>query len=82
MKVEISSEDIKFIEWAYSLINTAKYPNFRKVTDTYNKVFQKNRKHTSCASCIRSQVLELHEAVQKLLKETDVNPEASGSIAQ
>lgn len=78
-KIEISSEDLKFIEWCYSLINTARYPSFKKVTDTYNRVFGKNRKYTSCSSCIRTQVLELHEQVQKIISQTDVPAEASAA---
>lgn len=64
--VKITSDDIKFIEFAYGLVNTARYPSFKKVTDTYNNVFGKRQPYTSCGSCIRHQVLELKKALDKL----------------
>lgn len=66
---EITSEDVEFINFAYSLINSARYPSFQKVTDTYNRVFGKNLSNTSCGSCIRQRIFELKEALDKLNKE-------------
>lgn len=67
--VKITDEDVKFIEFAYSLVNTARYPSFKKVTDCYNRVFGKRQPYTSCGSCIRHQVLELKKALDKLTTE-------------
>lgn len=61
----ITPEQAEFIEKAYSLINSARYPSFAKVTDTYNEVFGTRLKHTSCGSCIRSRILDLHKALEK-----------------
>lgn len=67
MKIlEVNDEDVEFINFAYSLINTAKYPSFKKVTDTYNKIFGTRNHYTSCGSCIRRQVIEMKEAIDKL----------------
>lgn len=68
---EITDEDMEFIEKAYSIINSAKYPDFRKVTDVHNKVFGTHLNHTSCGSCIRQRVLALKEAVDNLKKKTE-----------
>lgn len=65
----ISNEDIKFIEFAYSLINSAKYPDFNKVTETYNRVFNANLKNTSCGSCIRQRIIKLKETADALQRE-------------
>ena len=67
--ITISSEDAEFIEFAYSLINSAKYPSFTKVTEVYNRVFNKQLSSTSCAQCIRQRVLELKNTLDKLNEE-------------
>ena len=67
--ITISSEDAKFIEFAYSLINSAKYPSFTKVTEVYNRVYNKQLSSTSCAQCIRQRILELKNTLDKLNEE-------------
>lgn len=67
--ITISSEDAEFIEFAYSLINSAKYPSFTKVTEVYNRVYNKQLSSTSCGSCIRQRVLELKNTLDKLNEE-------------
>lgn len=67
--VQMTSEDVKFIEFAYSLINSARYPSFMKVTETYNRVFGTKLANTSCGSCMRQRVLELKAALDKYNKE-------------
>lgn len=61
----INNEDVKFVDFAYSLINSAKYPSFQKVTETYNKIFGTKLNNTSCGSCIRQRILELKSAIDK-----------------
>ena len=74
--ITISSEDAKFIEFAYSLINGAKYPSFTKVTEVYNRVFNKQLSSTSCGACIRQRILELKATLDKInaeiLKEEEI----------
>ena len=67
--ITISSEDAEFIEFAYSLINSAKFPSFTKVTEVYNRVFNKQLSSTSCGSCIRQRILELKNTLDKLNEE-------------
>ena len=67
--ITISSEDAEFIEFAYSLINSAKYPSFTKVTEVYNRVFNKQLSSTSCGSCVRQRILELKNTLDKLNEE-------------
>ena len=67
--ITISSEDAEFIEFAYNLINSAKYPSFAKTTDVYNRVFNKQLSSTSCAQCIRQRILELKNTLDKLNEE-------------
>ena len=67
--ITISSEDAEFIEFAFSLVNSAKYPSFTKVTEVYNRVFNKQLSSTSCAQCIRQRVLELKATLDKLNEE-------------
>lgn len=67
--ITISSEDAEFIEFAYKLCNSAKYPSFTKVTEVYNKVFNKQLSSTSCAQCIRQRILELKNTLDKLNEE-------------
>lgn len=62
----ISSEDAEFIEFAYSLINSAKYPSFTKVTEVYNRVYSKQLSSTSCGACIRQRILELKATLDKI----------------
>lgn len=64
--ITISSEDAEFIEFAFSLVNSAKYPSFTKTTDVYNRVFNKQLSSTSCAQCIRQRVLELKATLDKI----------------
>ena len=74
--ITISSEDAEFIEFAYSLINSAKYPSFTKVTEVYNRVYNKQLSSTSCGACIRQRILELKNTLDKLndeiLKEKEI----------
>ena len=67
--ITISSEDAEFIEFAFSLVNTSRYPSFTKVTEVYNRVFNKQLSSTSCAQCIRQRVLELKATLDKLNEE-------------
>ena len=67
--ITISSEDAEFIEFAYNLVNSAKYPSFTKTTDVYNRVFNKQLSSTSCAQCIRQRILELKNTLDKLNEE-------------
>lgn len=67
--ITISSEDAEFIEFAFSLINSAKYPSFTKVTEVYNRVYNKQLSSTSCGSCIRQRILELKATLDRLNKE-------------
>ena len=64
--ITISSEDAKFIEFAFSLINSAKFPSFTKTTDVYNRVYNKQLSSTSCGACIRQRILELKATLDKL----------------
>lgn len=77
---ELSDEDVEFINFAHSLINSARYPNFQRVTDTYNKMYGTKKSYTSCGTCIRQQILDmkrdldrLNEKLLKDAKETDDN---------
>ena len=67
--ITISSEDSEFIEFAFSLVNTSRYPSFTKVTEVYNRVFNKQLSSTSCAQCIRQRILELKATLDKLNEE-------------
>ena len=64
--ITISSEDAEFIEFAYKLCNSAKYPSFTKVTEVYNRVYNKQLSSTSCGACIRQRILELKATLDKL----------------
>ena len=64
--IKISSEDAEFIEFAYSLINSAKFPSFTKVTEVYNRVYNKQLSSTSCSQCIRQRILELKATLDKI----------------
>lgn len=64
--ITISSEDAEFIEFAFSLVNSAKFPSFTKTTDVYNRVFNKQLSSTSCAQCIRQRILELKATLDKI----------------
>ena len=67
--ITISSEDAEFIEFAFSLINTSRYPSFTKVTEVYNRVYNKQLSSTSCGACIRQRILELKNTLDKLNEE-------------
>ena len=67
--ITISSEDAEFIEFAYKLINSAKFPSFTKVTEVYNRVFNKQLSSTSCGACVRQRILELKATLDKLNEE-------------
>lgn len=62
----ISSEDAEFIEFAYKLCNSAKYPSFTKVTEVYNRVYNKQLSSTSCGACVRQRILELKATLDKI----------------
>lgn len=64
--ITINSEDAEFIEFAYSLINSAKFPSFTKVTEVYNRVYNKQLSSTSCGVCIRQRILELKATLDKI----------------
>ena len=67
--ITISSADAEFIEFAFSLVNSAKYPSFTKVTEVYNRVYNKQLSSTSCGACIRQRILELKATLDKLNEE-------------
>ena len=67
--ITISSEDAEFIEFAYNLVNSAKFPSFTKVTEVYNRVYNKQLSSTSCSICIRQRILELKNTLDKLNEE-------------
>ena len=67
--ITISSEDAEFIEFAFSLVNSAKFPSFTKTTDVYNRDFNNQLSSTSCAQCIRQRILELKATLDKLNEE-------------
>lgn len=62
----INNEDAEFIEFAYKLCNSARYPSFTKVTEVYNRVYGKQLSSTSCAQCIRQRILELKATLDKI----------------
>ena len=64
--ITISSEDAEFIEFAYSLINSEKYPYFTKVTEVNNRVYNKQLSSTYCGACIRQRILELKATLDKI----------------
>lgn len=64
--ITINNKDAEFIEFAYSLINSAKFPSFTKVTEVYNRVFNTQLSSTSCAQCIRQRILELKNTLDKI----------------
>lgn len=68
MANNIEKEDREFINFAYSLINSARYPSFEKVTETYNKVFGTSLKTTSCGTCIRQRILDLKKELDKTIE--------------
>ena len=67
--ITISSEDAEFIEFAFSLVNTSRYPSFTKVTEVYNRVYNKQLSSTSCGACVRQRILELKNTLDKLNEE-------------
>ena len=67
--ITISSEDAEFIEFAYNLVNSAKFPSFTKVTEVYNRVYNKQLSSTSCGACVRQRILELKATLDKLNEE-------------
>ena len=67
--ITISSEDAEFIEFAYNLVNSAKFPSFTKVTEVYNRVYKKQLSSTSCGACIRQRILELKATLDKINEE-------------
>ena len=64
--ITINNEDAEFIEFAYKLCNSAKYPSFTKVTEVYNRVFNKQLSSTSCGQCVRQRILELKATLDKI----------------
>ena len=64
--ITISSEDAEFIEFAFSLVNTCRYPSFTKVTEVYNRVYKKQLSSTSCGACVRQRILELKATLDKI----------------
>lgn len=64
--ITISSEDAEFIEFAYKLCNSARYPSFTKVTEVYNRVYNKQLSSTSCGQCVRQRILELKATLDKI----------------
>lgn len=72
----LEKEDIEFIQHAYELINKHYFPNTKKITEVYNRVFadKKNfapKSQTNCGTCLRSRVLEMKAALDKVLKEME-----------
>ena len=65
----INNKDAEFIEFAYNLVNSAKFPSFTKVTEVYNRVYNKQLSSTSCGQCIRQRILELKATLDRINKE-------------
>ena len=86
--MEITKEELDFIDFAFSLINRARYPDFKKVDELHNRIFTNQHVNpTSCGSCMRQRICDLKrwkdEFVSKVDKEIDkADPAAqSGSIS-
>lgn len=58
----LSEEDIEFIKWADNL-PTDHYPDFDKVVDIHNKVFQKDNKYTNCLPCVKQMFSDLKDLI-------------------
>lgn len=56
----LNDEDIKFIKWA-STLEEGIYPDFDKVVELYNRVFNQNRPITNCLSCIKQMLMDLFD---------------------
>lgn len=78
--ITISSEDAEFIEFAYKLINGAKFPSFTKVTEVYNRVYNKQLSSTSCAQCVRQRILDLKATLDKINAEILKEEETENKI--
>ena len=64
----MNENDIKFIEKAIEIRNKGYFVNSTELTDVYNRVLNKNRKPTSCGSCLRMMVNELEGALRAYKK--------------
>lgn len=63
-------ENINLIEIKELIINTEKSKIYKSgiITDTYNKIFNKNEKPTNCGSCLRTFFLKIKNWYQDELK--------------
>ena len=59
MEQIVSKEDLDYIEYAFSLINRARYPDFNKVDELHRRLLHSNVRPTNCGSCMRIRVCEL-----------------------
>ena len=50
-KDKLSVEDAAFIKWILTL-EEGHYPDFDRVVDIYNKVFNGDKPHTNCLPCV------------------------------
>lgn len=58
--MEITKEELDFIDFAFSLINRARYPDFKKVDELHNRIFTNQHVNpTSCGSCMRQRICDL-----------------------
>lgn len=58
-KSKLSESDIKWLKWARELPKDH-YPDFDKVCELYNRVFNQNRMITNCLKCVLDMLDELY----------------------
>ncbi|MFV0328436.1 MAG: hypothetical protein ACK5KL_01235 [Dysgonomonas sp.] len=80
-------ENINLIEIKELIINTEKSKIYKSglITDTYNKIFNKNEKTTNCGSCLRTFFLKIKNWYQEELKkqmEAEVSPILSDNVIE
>ena len=60
----LNKEDLEFIAYAWSLLNSARYCDGKRLTEVYNRCFAdrpnfRPKTTTNCGSCMRQMVVEL-----------------------
>lgn len=67
--IEINEEDREQIRRFKDIVDRGRVAHSGKVTELYNKIFNRHEKPTRCGGCLRSRINKLYSELQRIEKE-------------
>ena len=68
-----TNDDVTMVEKFINIKNKGYYCDGKQLTDTYNRVLEKNVPTTNCGSCMRARISELERALNQFKKQMELS---------